>query len=197
MQPLNEPQTKKKVVPEAIDMEAAQAQVFRLLDSLKTRLIERCGDNFVSFVLFGSWARGDVEPHSDVDMLLVFQHLPTSHSARRQWFREIEEDIEPEKMEVFQSTGYYPHFSIILRTMKEARRFSRLYLDMTEHAIILHDREAFFARTLEDFKKFLGRINAQKKWIGKKWYWVFSPDVEIGEVLPNGEDDGNWPSAPS
>ena len=106
--------------------------------------------------------------------------------SRMRFFQEIERDIEAEKMEIFESTGYYPHFSPILRTIDEARRFSRIYLDMTEHVLVIYDKDQFFTQTLKDVRNFLGKIGAQKRWIGKKWYWVFSPDVEIGEVLPDG-----------
>ena len=70
--------------------------------------------------------------------------------------------------------------------MDEARRFSRIYLDMTEHVLVIYDKDQFFMQTLEDVRNFLSKIDAQKRWIGKKWYWVFKPDVEIGEVLPDG-----------
>ncbi len=106
--------------------------------------------------------------------------------ARTRFFQKIEKDIETEKMDIFKTTGYYPHFSPILRTTDEARKFSRIYLDMTEHVLVIYDEEQFFMQILKDMRNFLSKINAQKKWIGKKWYWVFAPDVEIGEVLPDG-----------
>ncbi len=207
-------------------MEKIQELVLKLIHSLKNSLIEHCGDNLVSLVVFGSLARGDFGLNSDIDLLLIFRQFLDSYSekplvvlpadpngiagefsckksqgslrltkqirpsaslrARTRFFLEIEKDIETEKMDIFKTTGYYPHFSPILRTMDEARKFSRIYLDMTEHVLVIYDEEQFFMQILKDMRNFLSKINAQKKWIGKKWYWVFAPDVEIGEVLPDG-----------
>ena len=170
-------------------MEQIRELVLKLIHSLKKSFIERCGDNFVSLVVFGSFARRDFGLNSDIDLLLIFRqffHPFASFRARMRFFQEIEKDVEAEKMEIFDSTGYYPHFSPILRTIDEARRFSRIYLDMTEHVLVIYDKDQFFTKTLKDVNNFLNKIDAQKRWIGKKWYWVFSPDVEIGEVLPDG-----------
>jgi len=168
-------------------MEQIRELVLKLIHSLKKSFIERCGDNFVSLVVFGSFARKDFGLNSDIDLLLIFRFHPSaSLRARMRFFQEIEKDVEAEKMEIFDSTGYYPHLSPILRTIDEARRFSRIYLDMTEDVLVIYDKDQFFTKTLKDVKNFLNEINAQKRWIGKKWYWVFSPDVEIGEVLPDG-----------
>jgi len=181
-------------------MEQIRELVLKLIHSLKKSFIERCGDNFVSLVVFGSFARRDFGLNSDIDLLLIFRQffhpfallraspekLNEFFGARMRFFQEIGKDVEAEKMEIFASTGYYPHFSPILRTIDEARRFSRIYLDMTEHVLVIYDKDQFFTKTLKDVNNFLNKIDAQKRWIGKKWYWVFSPDVEIGEVLPDG-----------
>ena len=170
-------------------MEQIRELVLKRIHSLKKSFIERCGDNFVSLVVFGSFARRDFGLNSDIDLLLIFRqffHPFASLRTRMRFFQEIDKYVEAEKMEIFDSTGYYPHFSPILRTIDEARRFSRIYLDMTEHVLVIYDKDQFFTQTLKDVRNFLNKINAQKRWIGKKWYWVFSPDVEIGEVLPDG-----------
>ena len=177
-------------------MEKIRELVLKLIHSLKDRFIEYSGDNFVSLVVFGSLARGDFGLNSDIDLLLIFRQFSGSYSekplraaslrSRMRLFQEIEKRVEAEKMEIFETTEYYPHLSPILRTTDEARKFSRIYLDMTEHALVIYDKDRFFAQTLKDVRYFLRKIDAQKRWIGKKWYWVFSPDVEIGEVLPDG-----------
>jgi len=44
-----------------------------LLAELKVRLQEFYGERLVKLVLFGSRARGDYEPESDIDVLAVFR----------------------------------------------------------------------------------------------------------------------------
>jgi uncharacterized protein len=54
-----------------------------IMDELKVRLKEFYGEQLVKLVLFGSRARGDNDPDSDIDLLAVFRvtaaeldHLP-------------------------------------------------------------------------------------------------------------------------
>lgn len=42
----------------------------------------RCGEQLVSVVLFGSWARGEARPESDIDLLVISQHFPRSRLDR-------------------------------------------------------------------------------------------------------------------
>ena len=44
-----------------------------ILRELSGRLRELYGDRLVEMVLYGSWARGDAEPHSDIDVLVVLK----------------------------------------------------------------------------------------------------------------------------
>ena len=53
-----------------------------ILDHLAKQTIERWGRDLVSVVLFGSFARGDAHPHSDVDLLLVVENLPRDWRER-------------------------------------------------------------------------------------------------------------------
>ena len=55
------------MVPEAIEHDL---QYFlRLLQS-------RWGEQLVSVVLFGSWARGEARAESDIDLLIISEHFP-------------------------------------------------------------------------------------------------------------------------
>jgi hypothetical protein len=56
-------------------------------------------------------------------------------------------------------------------------------LDMTEEAIILYDRDGFFAGILERLRKKLRELGAQRKRKGKVWYWDLKPDYKPGEVI--------------
>jgi uncharacterized protein len=71
-----------------------------LLTDLKRRLERRFGDRFVALYLFGSRARGDHEPDSDVDVAVVLdQKMPQPFDVTR----EILEDTYDLMLE----TGYY------------------------------------------------------------------------------------------
>jgi predicted nucleotidyltransferase len=48
-------------------------QLQTILSELKTRLSELYGERLEKLVLFGSQARGDAEPDSDIDVLVVLK----------------------------------------------------------------------------------------------------------------------------
>jgi len=51
------------------------SRVKRLLEELRASLEELYGDDLVGIRLFGSYARGEATPDSDVDILLVLRQL--------------------------------------------------------------------------------------------------------------------------
>jgi len=151
-----------------------------LLDDLLSKFKNVCGDNLVSLVLYGSLARGDFRNDSDIDLLLIFEKLPKEKFLRQRFFIEIEKEIS---FEEFYEKGYYPTFSPILKTTKEAKFLSPLYLDMVDDAIILFDKNSFFQNILEILKARLSELGAIKKKIGDKWYWDLKPNYKFGDEI--------------
>lgn len=45
----------------------------QILDELRERLVEHYGDRLVDVMLFGSQARGDAVPGSDIDVMVVLE----------------------------------------------------------------------------------------------------------------------------
>ena len=77
-----------------------EPEIAALLTDLKHRLERRFGERFVALYLFGSRARGDHEPDSDVDVAVVLnQEIPRSFNVTR----EILEDT----YDLLLETGYY------------------------------------------------------------------------------------------
>jgi uncharacterized protein len=77
-----------------------EPEIANLLADLKRRLERRFSDRFVALYLFGSRARGDHEPDSDVDVAVILdQKLPHSFDVTR----EILEDT----YDLLLETGYY------------------------------------------------------------------------------------------
>ncbi|MDK2796404.1 MAG: uncharacterized protein PWQ58_1603 [Archaeoglobaceae archaeon] len=68
--------------------------------------------------------------------------------------------------------GYFIEFSPIIKTPEEAIRFSPIYLDMVEDAVILYDKNGFFRNVLENLRKKLEELGSKRLRIGKRWYWV-------------------------
>ncbi|MEZ0343266.1 MAG: nucleotidyltransferase domain-containing protein [Caldimicrobium sp.] len=141
------------------------------------------GDRLISFVLFGSQARGTQRPDSDIDLLLVIKDLPKSRLKRSEEFTtKIENKLEKE-LERLYSKGIYTWINAILKTPEEIEKGSLLLLDMIEDAKILYDKEDFFKKRLERLKKRLEKWGAKRVWKGNAWYWILKPDLKPGERI--------------
>ncbi len=58
------------------------------------------------------------------------------------------------------------------------------YLDMTESAIMIYDREMFFARKLDGLRARLEEIGAFKSVLPSgQWFWVLAKDASAAEKL--------------
>lgn len=153
-----------------------------LIDRFVQRLRKEFGDNLVSVVLYGSVARGDYRPDSDIDLLLVFEKLPAGHSERWKLISELEREVEesiPQRWE----DGQHHGFTTILKTRDEARHTSRYYVDLTTDAVILHDKDGFFEGVLDRLRARMEMLGSKKVYVGDKWYWDLKPDLRYGEVF--------------
>ena len=85
---------------EAIAKRTLEPEIAALLAELKRRLERRFGDRLVALYLFGSRARGDHEPDSDVDVAVILdQKLPSPYTAK--------DPLLDDTYELMLETGYY------------------------------------------------------------------------------------------
>lgn len=160
------------------------------LDSAQMKLAKRLaneleaawGDNLVCVAVFGSTARGDQTPTSDIDLLVVAETLPATVTERHGLFYQVESRLDPD-FESLRRIGIYTEFSPLLKSRAEASRNARLYLDMTLDCVILHDKNGFFESVLDRLRARLKELNAKRIHLGKKWYWDLKPDYKPGEVF--------------
>ena len=150
----------------------------RYVDALKRHF----GNQLYSVILYGSMARGDHNAASDIDLLIVADGLPESHHARNRILVEIEEQLYPTFASLYRSVGYV-EISTKIRTTSEARCFTPLYLDMTQDAVLLYDRDDFFKGILAQLRDKLKAMGAQRIQRGKAWYWKLKADYQWGEVI--------------
>lgn len=152
-----------------------------LISRFQKLLEEKLEGNLVSLVLFGSVARGDFRPDSDVDFLVVCETLPANRWQRWDPILAVEDRLRKEP--ATPGGPPLPYISVILKDRREAAYHSPLYLDMVEDARILVDRGGFFKGVLEEIGVRLKELGAQRKYIGKQWYWDLKPDLQPGEVV--------------
>ncbi len=145
-------------------------------------LQEMLGEQLVSVVLFGSVARGEAGPHSDIDLFIVLEKAPYGMTHRRALLEPARKVLTPALEELW-NQDIYTDFVEIIRTREEALRFHLVYLDMTQEAVLLYDREGFMEKVLERLRKRLKDLGAQRKRLGRIWYWDLKPDIRPGEVI--------------
>ncbi len=106
-----------------------------LLDELAGMYVERLGDQVVSIRLFGSVARGDEKPGSDVDLLLTLADEVDPH--------ELEETVAEIDLEAGQKLGR--SVSTILVTEREYARKVRgkrgFWRDIPREGKLIYERE--------------------------------------------------------
>lgn len=153
-------------------------------ENLAMELLEACrrhyGKRLVSVVLYGSAGRGTHGPDSDLDVLIVAEALPRGRLARVEEFVPVEAALGPSLSEM-RSCGFSTEVSPVLKTPEEVAAGSPLFLDMTEDARILYDREGFFAAALKRLRARLKALGSRRIWCGNAWYWDLKPDYKPGE----------------
>ncbi|MGC8673942.1 MAG: nucleotidyltransferase domain-containing protein [Thermoprotei archaeon] len=154
--------------------------------SISSKLVEllkeRFGDDLISVVIFGSVARGDSRKDSDLDVLIVARGLPEGKLDRSKLFDEVEKGLGDELAATASSKGYSVAISPIIKTPEEAAGFSPLYMDLTQDALILYDKDGFFSSVLENERKVLEKLGYERVKLGKAWYWR-KRDYKRGEVV--------------
>jgi hypothetical protein len=161
----------------------APAEVLRdLAGQYAERLRSHLGARLVSVVLFGSVARREASPTSDIDLLIVAEGLPRGQFARKDELAAADAGFE-DVLEQASAAGIDTRLARIVRTPEEAARSIPLYLDLTEDAVMLYDRDGFFAAVLDRLRASLRRLGARRIREGTTWYWDLKPDFKPGDII--------------
>jgi len=145
---------------------------------------ETLGDRLVSIALFGSVARGQAGPGSDIDLFVVLQEAPPGMLSRRRLLDPVRESLTSE-LERLWKRGIYVDFVEVIRTRSEAGEYHSLYLDMSQEAILLYDQDRFLETLLAMIKEQLEREGAERKVMENFWYWdLFGSSIPEEATVP-------------
>lgn len=136
------------------------------------KLKQALGDDLLSVALFGSIARGDGTPESDIDLLIIVK------GNRIQNFNKY---IEV-KMAVENSNP--PFFSSIFTTVENLKKNPRILLDILYEGKILHDPSDILKDLLNKLNNKLLELGAKRIELSPDiWLWDLKPDWKPGEEV--------------
>jgi predicted nucleotidyltransferase len=128
------------------------------------------GDRLVSVVLYGSVARGDARPGSDINVLVVAGAIAPGPFKRRDLLDAADQAVAP-LIAAAAMDGIPTRLARIVKMPQEAREIAPLYLDLTQDAVLLYDRDGFFAGVLDGVRASLDRLGATRTADGRPRYW--------------------------
>jgi predicted nucleotidyltransferase len=150
----------------------------QLLDHLRNRFGE---DVILACALFGSVARGEARPDSDIDLLIVHREFDFDPIKK---FVKIRFDLQEEsEYKCLKESGLNPHPSAIFMTERDLWERPLILLDILDHGIILYDTGVLQKR-FDALRKRLVELSSKKVVLENgKWYWDLKPDWKPGEVI--------------
>jgi hypothetical protein len=152
----------------------------RLLSSLRAELVLRHGPALCSLVLFGSRARGDAGPQSDIDLLLVAAN--PRHPDGLAGVREPFEQGGDYRAWVAQRGT--PAISLIALTPAAALESRYLYLDLVEDAVFVYDHGDFMRRKLQAVQARLRELGSYRvHFADGSHLWILKPGFRLGETV--------------
>ncbi len=145
--------------PPHISQEEIQRALWALARAYAEALRQSRGERLVAVALFGSVARREAGPSSDVDLLVIAEGLPARRLERYCWLEEADRAVEPQ-LKALWGRGI-----------------------TAENAYILYERDPFLSSILERLRERLKALGAQRKRQGAVRYWDLKPDFRLGEVI--------------
>ena len=155
-----------------------------LLEHFVSLVQETMGGNLISIVLYGSVARGEAGPESDVDLLLILRNASSVYHERLQPMLPLLRQLRRQSdWPHLRAEGLVPEINVLILSQEEADQNRLLYLDMIEDARILVDRDNFFRNRLQKLQKRLQELGARKIRQNGSWYWDLIPHLKLEERI--------------
>ena len=152
------------------------------LDELLKALKDDFGEGVIlSFALFGSVARGEARPDSDIDLLIV--HKPIEFDVWERYKKAFGGLSKCDESCKLRTKGLDPHLNEILLTEEQLYEPRLILLDIYDHGIIIYDNGVL--------KKRFESLGTKLKEFGSKkvilcdgtYYWDIKPNWQFGEVI--------------
>lgn len=123
------------------------------------------GESLMGVVAFGSWARGEEQANSDLDVLLVVgEEVPIARGLYRSW-----DDGPVLAWDGHEVTPHFVHLS------SGSEGVSGLWAEVALDGLVLLERELAVSRYLADVRRRILRGELSFRVAGGQSYWVREP----------------------
>jgi len=143
---------------------------------------EALGSDLLAVACFGSVARGEPMPDSDLDLYVVTRNPVATLSDKR-----LEGMIRLHDTPEYQALlrqSYRPEPMPIYHTLAHLATHPWILLDIADHGIILYDPEGILAKELESIRRRLRELGSRRIQLPDgSWYWDLKPDWRPGETV--------------
>jgi predicted nucleotidyltransferase len=148
--------------------------IFDVLRAVRERV------RLVSFCVYGSVARGEAKPTSDLDVLLVSDDFSGSIASRLDFLSLVDEETS-EEVGFLRRNGHTTAVSFMPLRKDEAVADPILFLDLAVHSKILFDEGGFLRGVLARLRGRLDLAGARRVETEKGWYWDLRPGFVPGQ----------------
>ena len=158
------------------------AEVKPLIDALLAEVRAELGDRLTAVALYGSVARGEARPWSDIDLFVVHRG---SREGVAEAFLSAKLHLRQQPVTADLRSRGIPIAPIALyRSEEELADTPWLLLDVSHHGIILFDPRHVLRRKLERLRSRLEELGSRRiERADGSWYWDLKPDLRPGEVV--------------
>jgi predicted nucleotidyltransferase len=138
----------------------AEAMTGTGLTDAVVRALEQLGPDVVGMAVFGSWARGEAGPSSDVDVLIVLApDVEITRSLYRPW-DDVDLSVDGHRVE--------PHF---VRMRADAEPVSGLWAEIALDGAVVYDPDLTLSRELSRVRRaILGGGLVRRSAGGRSWW---------------------------
>jgi hypothetical protein len=154
-----------------------------LFAAVRDAAVATYGERLIALAIFGSWARGEATPASDLDLLVVAAPLPPSRMKRVREFRPVADSSRAARSRVWSDHGPEIDIAPVFKTPQELAAGSPLYLDMTLWRIVLFDRDGTLEAFLEGLRERMRALGSQRFAFKGGAFWDYKPGMRPGEVV--------------
>ena len=147
----------------------------KMMLQLQALLPQEKQKDLVAIVQFGSTAHPPIRNETDVDLLLVFENLPSHRWERYELFTGFEKAVEQELAQL-KPFDLQLTLSPLYKTRAEYFKWSGLYLDFEFAHKVIFEKGNAVEELLQKVKAWKSKNGAYRVQKGLKWYWVYSAD---------------------